>query len=221
VTNLDLGVSYPSGLTSEPTHHMDTDADWDAVGNLYYLDDWPGCWRAFSPPGANQATTVARAQVQVIPSVQAPSITSVGVAGGWVTIHFTGGSSDPAWAFVLLSASVAAGPYSPVADAIITGSGGSFVAMTHASSSVQFYRVERLATIPVRITSMLVAGNVVTITFTGPVEDAASAFTLLSSGTVNGSYTAAPGASISALSPGLFQATVAPSGPRQYYRIRR
>ena len=56
VTNVDLGVSIPSKLTTnlphmDPTHHMDTDCDWDAVGNLYYLDDWPGVWRAVSPPG--------------------------------------------------------------------------------------------------------------------------------------------------------------------------
>ena len=111
------------------------------MGNLYYLDDWPGCWRAFSPPGANQATTVALPIVQVIASVQAPYITSIGVSGGTVTIHFTGGSSDVAWAFVLLSAPAAAGPYSPAAGAVITGSGGSFQATVPVNGPRQFYRI--------------------------------------------------------------------------------
>jgi hypothetical protein len=221
VTNIDLGVSIPSSRTTDPTHHQDTDADWDAAGNLYYLDDIPSVWRAVSPPGANQSTTVALAAVQVIGPAQAPYITSLGLSTGRVTIHFTGGSSDVAGAFVLLSASVPSGPYSPAAGAVITGSGGSFQVIAPMNGPKQFYRLMRLATIPIQITSLRLAGGTVTINFTGSPGDSPSAFTLLSSAAVTGSYSTASGASISQLSPGVFQATVPANGPRQFYRIAR
>lgn len=226
VTNFDLGVSYPNKHTSQygidPTHHMDTDADWDAVGNLYYLDDLGIVWRAVSPPGTNQATTVALPVVQVIvPPVQAPYITGTGISGGNLVIYFTGGSSDPASVFVLLSAPAANGPYSPAAGATITGSGGNFQATVPLNGAIQFYRIERLATIPLHITSLGVAGGTVTINFTGSPSDPPSAFTLLSAGAVNGTYATAVGASTIQLSPGLFQATVPTNGPRQFYEIRK
>ena len=226
VTNIDLGVSIPSKRTTntvppvDPTHHVDTDCDWDAVGNLYYLDDGPGVWRAVSPPGTNQATTVALPVVQVIGAVQPLYITSIGVSASMVTIRFTGGSSDVASAFLLLSAPLASGLYSPAAGAIITGSGGSFQATVPANGPRQFYRIQRLSTSSLHITSLTVAGGTATINFTGSPSDAPSAFTLLSSAAANGTYTTAAGAIITG-SGGTFQATVATSGPRQFYRIRK
>lgn len=221
VTNFDLGVSYPNKHTIEygydPTQHMDTDADWDAVGNLYYLDYWGIVWRAVSPPGTNQATTVALAVVQVGPP---PYVTSIGVSAGTVTIHFTGGSGDPASAFLLLSAAVVNGPYSPAAGAIITGSGGSFQATVPVNGPRQFYRIQRLATSPLHITDLRVAGATVTINFTGSPSDPPSAFTLLGSAAVNGTYSTAAGATITG-SGGTFQATVPINGPRQFYQIRK
>jgi hypothetical protein len=218
VTNLDLGVAYPNSRTADPTHHMDTDADWDAVGNLYYLDDWATCWRAFSPPGANEATTVGLPVVQVISS---PHITGITVSAGTVTIHFIAGSSDTAGSFMLFGASVVQGPYSPVADAIITGSGSTFSVTVPASGSVQYYRIERSATIPIIITNLRVAGATVTIDFTGAPSDSPLALTLLSSASANGSYSAAAGAVIIQVSPGLFQATVPAKGSMQFYRVLR
>jgi hypothetical protein len=142
VTNLDLGVSYPSSLTTyfhvDATNHMDTDADWDAVGNLYYLDDGPGCWRAFSPPGANQATTVALANVQVVPI----KITHTSVSAGTVTINFTGLPSDSPSAFTLLSGSVVTG-ITNVTAATITGSAGVYQATVSTNGPRQFYRIRR------------------------------------------------------------------------------
>jgi FlgD Ig-like domain len=226
VTNIDLGVSIPSKRTTntvppvDPTHHVDTDSDWDAVGNLYYLDDGPGVWRAVSPPGTNQATTVALPVVQVIGAVQPLYITSIGVSASMVTIRFTGGSSDVASAFLLLSAPLASGLYSPAAGAVITGSGGSFQATVPANGPRQFYRIQRLSTSSLHITSLTVAGGTATINFTGSPSDAPSAFTLLSSAAANGTYTTAAGAIITG-SSGAFQATVATSGPRQFYRIRK
>ena len=224
VTNFDLGVAYPNKHTIQnaidPTQHMGTDADWDAVGNLYYLDDLGIVWRAVSPPGTNQATTVALPVVQVIGAVQPLYITSIGVSASMVTIRFTGGSSDVASAFLLLSAPLASGLYSPAAGAIITGSGGSFQATVPASGPRQFYRIQRLSTSSLHITSLTVAGGTATINFTGSPSDAPSAFTLLSSAAANGTYTTAAGAIITG-SGGSFQATVATSGPRQFYRIRK
>ncbi|HTL17811.1 MAG TPA: FlgD immunoglobulin-like domain containing protein, partial [Patescibacteria group bacterium] len=52
VTNLDLGI-----LLSGFVQHEDEDCAWDAVGNLYYIDNVFGVWRAVSPPGANSSTT--------------------------------------------------------------------------------------------------------------------------------------------------------------------
>jgi hypothetical protein len=226
VTNVDLDVSIPSKWTTnavpplDPTHHLDMDCDWDLAGNLYYLDDWPGVWRAVSPPGPNQSTTVALPLVQVVTSGQPLNITGITVSGSMITIHFTAGSSDTAGGFVLLASSTAQGPYSPAAGAIITGSGGSFQATIPVSGSAQYYRIERSgATVALHITSLRVAGGTVTLDFTGSPSDSPSALTLLSSASANGSYSAAAGATIIQLSPGQFQATVVTNGPSQFYRI--
>ena len=221
VTNLDLGVTYTNDWTSNPTLHADTDADWDAVGNVYYLDDVGSCWRAFSPPGTNQATTVALATIQVTGSVQAPHITSIGVSNRMVIIHFTGGVSDVPASFVLLSASVAAGPYPTAAGATITGGSGSFQAMVPTNGPMQFYRIMRLGTVPLQLTRLTVASGMVIIKFTSAPGDSPSAFTLLSSAAAKGTYSTAAGASIIQLSPGVFQATVPTNGPSQFYQLRK
>jgi hypothetical protein len=221
VTNLDLGIGYTNKWTDDPVHHEDTEADWDAVGNVYYLDDWGICWRAFSPPGPNQATTVALPVVTVIPIEVPIRITSIGISNRLATIRFTASSSDPAWAFLLLSSSTVGGTYSTVANANITGSDGNFQATTPISGARQFYRIMRPAVIPLRITSLTVAGGTNTIIFTGSVEDSPSAFTLLSANTVSGGYSAAPSATITQLSPGRFQATTPVIPPRQFFRIRK
>jgi len=230
VTNVDLGVSIPSRLTTnsvpplDPAQHEDTDCAWDAVGNLYYLDNAPGVWRAVSPPGANHATTFALPMVQVTSSAtgQPPVITSVVVSNGVVTIRFTAGSTDSASNFSLLSAPAASGPYSPAAGAVITGSGGSFQASVPASGQIQFYQVIRSGSTPppssILITSLRVTNGVATVTFTGASTDSASAFTLLSSPTVGGPYSPATGAVVTG-SAGSFQATVPASGQRQFYRV--
>jgi hypothetical protein len=75
-----------------------------------------------------------------------------------------------------------------------------------------------LGTVPVHITSLTVAGGTVTINFTGPPSDPPSVFTLLSSPTVNGTYSPAAGAIFTG-SGGTFQATVPTNGPRQFYEI--
>ena len=70
------------------------------------------------------------------------------------------------------------------------------------------------------ITSCAIAAGVFTMNFTAGASDTASAFEVLSCGTVNGTYGLASGANITE-SGGTFQATVPASGPVQFYRIHR
>src|SRR5439155_25317161 len=58
-----------------PSHDY-TDVAWDNVGNLYVCDNWDSVWRAYSPPGTNQATTIALASVQILAAPTAPTLTS-------------------------------------------------------------------------------------------------------------------------------------------------
>jgi len=55
-------------------NHQYTDVAWDAVGNLYALDGTASMWRAYSPPGTNQATTVAVQQLQDFSALLAPQL---------------------------------------------------------------------------------------------------------------------------------------------------
>jgi hypothetical protein len=206
------------------SEHQDTDCAWDAVGNLYYIDNWLGFWRIVSPPGTNQATTVSAITMQ-IGAPPPPQITGLTVTNGIVTLTFTGLPGDGTNNFVVLGASVVSGPYSAVPGVLITQlSPGIFQAQFSANGARQFYRVVRGGATPPQapvITSLRVAGGTVTINFTGSTSDAAAAFTLLSSAGPSGPYSSASGANITLFSPGVFQATAPASGPRQFYRIRR
>jgi hypothetical protein len=115
---------------------------WDNVGNAYIAFDvnaGESTWQAWSPPGTNQATTVALETLHVL---SPPYITSISRTGNNVTVHFTGPTSDPPSAFVLMSGAVVAG-ITNNAGATITGSGGSYQATLSTSASAQFYRVKR------------------------------------------------------------------------------
>jgi hypothetical protein len=140
VANLDLGIS----MDNQPyTEHQNTDCAWDAVGNVYYIDDWYGYWRAFSPPGTNQATTVAVMQVLVQPPAP-PVITGFSVTNGTVTLFFTGSASDTVTSLSVVSAAVVTGGYSPVAASNITQvSPGHFSATFPANGPARFYRIQR------------------------------------------------------------------------------
>jgi len=70
-------------------------------------------------------------------------------------------------------------------------------------------------------TGISVSGGTVTIKFTGSASDAASAFTLVGSPTVGGTYSALPSAVITSLGGGNFQATIATGGATEFYRIKR
>jgi hypothetical protein len=73
----------PVATLTPATYHDHTDVSWDNVGNLYTADDFSAVWRVYSPPGTNQATTVAVPRVQIgIVSVPAPLLTAPGYFGG-------------------------------------------------------------------------------------------------------------------------------------------
>jgi hypothetical protein len=146
LVSLDLGV-----ILNNQTNHVDTDCSWDAVGNVYYIDNLGaadgngGVWRAFSPPGTNQTTMVAVATVALGGASTVPFISNISwsPAGDTVTVNFNAATNDLASAFTLLSAGDPAGPYTSTPGAAISGSAGVFQATAPAGDSMQFYRIQR------------------------------------------------------------------------------
>jgi hypothetical protein len=224
VTNLDLGISI-SGFSN----HQDEDCAWDAVGNIYYIDNVFGVWRAVSPPGPNSSTTFAVANIVIggtsSGGVQ-PRITDISQAAGVVTIDFTAGTNDAPGSFAVQGAATVTGQYTGVAGAnITTVAPGQFRATFPASGSTQYFRIMRLGggvtpTAP-SFTNINASQNPVVLTFIGNTTDSASNFTILSAATANGHFLPAANTTVLELSPGHFQATVPASGPAQFYRVRR
>jgi hypothetical protein len=70
------------------------------------------------------------------------------------------------------------------------------------------------------ITGISMSGSTVTIKFTGSASDPASAFTLVGSPAVKGTYSALS-ATVTSLGGGNFQATIRMSGAAEFYRIQR
>jgi hypothetical protein len=141
VTNLDLGV-----LMQNDPNHDDTDCAWDAAGNVYYIDNYFSAWRAVSPPGTNQATTIAVSSIQVTNSqTSVPiQITHLGVSNGTVSMDFSAGPTDSIASFTIQSAATVNGTYALVSVAnIVQLSPGLFRATFPTSGTVQFYRVRR------------------------------------------------------------------------------
>jgi hypothetical protein len=139
VTNLDLDMD----INGAGATHDDLDVCWDAVGNVYYIDDYSGVWRTVSPPGTNSSTTAAVVTLEVVGPPPAPAITSCSLAAGVFTMSFTAGASDTASAFEVFSCGTVNGTYGLASGANITESGGTFQATVPASAPVQFYRIHR------------------------------------------------------------------------------
>jgi hypothetical protein len=68
-TNGDFIAGFADGTNSC------TDVAWDNVGNLYVTDAAEGVWRAYSPPGSNQSTTIGVPQIQVYSQIVPPQFT--------------------------------------------------------------------------------------------------------------------------------------------------
>lgn len=222
--NLDLGV-----VSQGFANHDDTDCGWDAVGNVYYIDNYFERWHIFSPPGTNQATTVALARVQVSgapPPSGTIQITQITSSGGFINIDFTAGTNDTATSFSVFGAATVTGPYAKISTATITQLGpGRFRASFSAGAGTQYFRIAGQGTTPPppsqpAFTKEAVSGGNIVLTFSGNSSDTAGSFSILSAAAANGTYTAV-NAQISVLSPGLFQATLPRSGPAQFYKVRR
>jgi len=81
---------------------------WDNVGNLYATDLTASVWRAYSPPGANQATTPAVPVIQVYEALAPPVLVNPIMGAGQIgftldgqsnvtyTIEFSADLSNPA-----------------------------------------------------------------------------------------------------------------------------
>jgi hypothetical protein len=141
--DLDLGVA--NGPFSDLIH-QDTACAWDAVGNVYYIDNWQGYCRVFSPPGPNEATTIAAPVVEVFP-LPPPRITSISLAGSTVIIIFTGVPGDPPGLYTVVSAPQAAGTYTPASGVSIISLGhGVFqatVPVNFGTDPRRFYRIRK------------------------------------------------------------------------------
>ncbi len=227
VANLDLGVTISGEIT-----HQDTDVGWDGVGNVYYTDDYSQnapVWRAFSPPGTNQFTTMAVPVIQVGSGGGAGgpvTITGIQVSGGMVTIQFTGVAGDSASSFALLASPVAEGPYTNTLAQITAGAGpGQFQATLPASQSLFFYRIQRLGGPPptgqITITGIAVSGQNVELEFTAPISDSAADFTIVSASQPQGPYTNTTATVVSGIVPGKFAAQLPRNGAAQFYRVKK
>jgi hypothetical protein len=205
---IQTNLGYPAQYAS---------AAWDNVGNLYGAA-WPNTfWQVWSPPGTNQATTLAVAQVVVSPTTFIiTGISAIPSSPGCsaITITFTAsGNLLPSW-FTLLGSPTVNGAYTPVGGASITGSSGTYqFAVT--SCSTMFYMIEAQVGVSppiINITGIAAIPSgpgcsAITIPFTASSNLLPSAFTLLGSPTVNGAYAAVGGASITGGS-GTYQAAV-------------
>jgi hypothetical protein len=224
VVNLDLG--RPGGSGRE--WHENTDCAWDAAGNVYYIDNLQTVWRAFSPPGPNESTTVSVQQIQVTEGsvVEAPRITKVEVNNGFVTLTFTGQASDPPSAYVLLGASGPTGPFVPETGYTMSAGSvpGEFRATVPLSGNVRFYRVIK-SEAPVEtvvINSIGIANGIVTIDFTGSPSDPPSVYRVLSAVNPAGPFLPEANYTITAGgTPGSFRAVLPTSDAFRFFRIVR
>jgi hypothetical protein len=76
VFSLNDGASVASPTPTLSGPYDFRDVAWDNVGNLYALESANSLWMVFSPPGTNEATTVAVANVTVGSTTHTPPILS-------------------------------------------------------------------------------------------------------------------------------------------------
>jgi hypothetical protein len=86
VTNINQD---PEGNTNQEM----IDVAWDNVGNLYALDFSDSVWRVYSPPGSNQATTVAVPIIQVYNAITPSQLSRPAACMGQLNFTLTGQSN--------------------------------------------------------------------------------------------------------------------------------
>jgi hypothetical protein len=145
ILDANSGATITNISLANPAHAV----AWDNVGNAYVgfgADGGESLWQAWSPPGPNQATTTGLETIHVLAPPSPPQITSISRSGDNVTIHFTGPTSDPASAYLLLSSPTVPSfntSFTTNTGAIVTGSGGVYQATLTTNATAQFYRVQR------------------------------------------------------------------------------
>jgi hypothetical protein len=75
------------------TNQEMVDVAWDNVGNLYANDFSDSVWRVYSPPGPNQATTVAVPIIQVYNALTPPQLSVPTNCMGQINFTLTGQSN--------------------------------------------------------------------------------------------------------------------------------
>ena len=99
VLNTTNGASVTTLAPGVAPSHYHFDVAWDNAGNLYAVDDWDSVWRVYSPPGTNQATTLALATVTVGGSSPSrPILSTPTYSNGQFTFTLTG---DPNTTYII------------------------------------------------------------------------------------------------------------------------
>ncbi len=226
IFNTTNGTRVAGTASGGPLAQENIDCAWDAAGNLYYIENTLGVWRAVSPPGTNQFTTVAPATIEITGGASIPAqITGITVSNGTVTVSFSASATDTPQMFVVMAAPALGGQFVAVQNAVINQVGpGLFKATFAQSGPIQFYDIQRTNTPPAQapqITNLAITAGEVVIGFTGSTNDSASAFKLLSAGAPGATFSEVSGALIEFINAGSFRATAPTNGPVQFYRIQR
>jgi hypothetical protein len=85
---------------SKASNHDHTDVAWDNVGNVYDLDNFDSRWRVYSPPGTNQASTVAVEMIQVLNSFLPPLLSNIALVTNEIQFDLMG---QPNVTYVILA----------------------------------------------------------------------------------------------------------------------
>ena len=142
-------VSATNGSTIQVLTNLDysqqyTCAAWDNVGNLYAASTTRYLWRVWSPPGTNQATTIAMAQIIVPVKFAITGVTAVPKGAGCdaVTIAFTAPGNPAPSVFHLVSSTALNGAYTTVSGVSITGNSGAYQAV-FTNCATAFFQIEQ------------------------------------------------------------------------------
>jgi hypothetical protein len=140
-------ISVTNGVTIQALTNLGypaqyVSAAWDNVGTLYGAGFPSDYWRVWSPPGTNQATTLAVAQVNVSILFAITGITASPTTPGCsdVVISFTAPGNPLLSTLKLMGSTTVNGAYAPVAASITGGSGSYQAAFTNCST--MFYLIE-------------------------------------------------------------------------------
>jgi hypothetical protein len=133
------GLIATNIITGSTNDH--TDVCFDNVGNLYDLDNAAHVWRAYSPPGPNQSTTIPVGQTIRVLAI--PYITSFVSSNTNVLVNFEAPLTNTASQFILQGASDLSGSLTDVAATVTELNPGFFQATAGLGGTNQFYRIRR------------------------------------------------------------------------------